>query len=364
MQTSGFKAHDASDIFRAFFDGGDFGGFFGGGSRGPKKGKSIQHVLQISLEDMYKGIKKKLKVTRNIMYDHVDSTIFLQAFVDLFPLCSCQVCQGNGTKSGKAPGSCRTCNGSGVKVTVHRMGPMIQQMQSVCPTCQGEGTAVSNDDKCGACRGGKMIEQSNVIQVDIRAGVIDGEKIIMHGQADEAPGLEPGDLIFVIRQKPHDVFHRGGSRSADLVVEKDITLTDALCGFETTIKHLDDRQLLVRVKPGERVIKPGDLFEIKKEGMPVKDSLEKGNLYVKFNVIFPDKISHAQAKQLKSIGLPTSPTAASKDAEEVSMSYYDTMSEKRKARNRGGRQHDDDAMDVDDEDDGRGHRPGVQCSQS
>ncbi len=68
MQSSGFQAHDASDIFRAFFGGGDFGDFFGGSSRGPKKGKSISHTLQISLEDMYKGTKKKLKVTRNVVY--------------------------------------------------------------------------------------------------------------------------------------------------------------------------------------------------------------------------------------------------------------------------------------------------------
>lgn len=82
MQSSGFQAHDASDIFRAFFGGGGFGDFFGGGgSRGPKKGKSIQHNLQISLEDLYKGTKKKLKVTRNVVYASLsfNDSLFLRS---------------------------------------------------------------------------------------------------------------------------------------------------------------------------------------------------------------------------------------------------------------------------------------------
>jgi hypothetical protein len=44
-----------------------------------------------------------------------------------------------GGKAG-AMQKCRTCNGRGVKITMRQLGPgMVQQMQSVCPDCHGEG---------------------------------------------------------------------------------------------------------------------------------------------------------------------------------------------------------------------------------
>jgi DnaJ-class molecular chaperone with C-terminal Zn finger domain len=69
------------------------------------------------------------------------------------------------------------------------------------------------------------------------------------------PDQEPGDVIIVLEQKPHDRFQRQG---INLVTTETITLTEALCGFTKVIKHLDDRQLLITHPPGE-VIKPGKL---------------------------------------------------------------------------------------------------------
>jgi DnaJ family protein A protein 2 len=62
---------------------------------------------------------------------------------------------------------------------------------------------------------------------------------------------------------------------------------EALCGFQFTIQHLDERILLVKSQPNE-VIKPGDVRCIDNEGMPTpRNPMFKGKLYIKFDVEFP-----------------------------------------------------------------------------
>lgn len=70
------------------------------------------------------------------------------------------------------------------------------------------------------------------------------------------PDLEPGDVIIILQQKPHEKFQRSGD---DLVMTQIISLTEALCGFCLVVKHLDGRDLLVKHPPGQ-VIKPGQFF--------------------------------------------------------------------------------------------------------
>lgn len=69
------------------------------------------------------------------------------------------------------------------------------------------------------------------------------------------PDTVTGDIVFVLQQKEHPKFKRKGD---DLFVEHTLTLTEALCGFQFILTHLDNRQLLIKSEPGE-VIKPGKL---------------------------------------------------------------------------------------------------------
>lgn len=86
---------------------------------------------------------------------------------------------------------------------------MIQQMQSTCGTCQGTGESIKDSDRCPKCHGAKVIREREVIEVHVSKGMSDGEKIVFEGKADEKPGLESGDLVFVIQQKEkHPVFVR------------------------------------------------------------------------------------------------------------------------------------------------------------
>jgi len=110
---------------------------------------------------------------------------------------------------------------------------MIQQMQSACPACEGQGFTYSQK------------RTTEVLEVNVQKGAPDGHKIVFHNKADEIPDGDAGDVIFVLKEKPHDVFKRHG---ADLYVKKTINLVEALCGFVMEFKKLDGRALVVNSK--------------------------------------------------------------------------------------------------------------------
>jgi DnaJ family protein A protein 2 len=105
-------------------------------------------------------------------------------------------------------------------------------------------------------------------------------------------------VIIVLQEAEHRTFKRN---DADLLVEHEITLFEALCGFEFVLTHLDGRTLLIKSNPGE-IIKPGDVKEIPGEGMPMwKHPFDKGLLIIKFTIKFPEAISPDAAKVLQRV---------------------------------------------------------------
>jgi DnaJ family protein A protein 2 len=255
------------DIFEAMFGGNPFGpgggGGRGGGRQRQRKGEDVVHGLKVSLEDLYNGVTKKLSLAKNVL---------------------CPKCDGKGSKSG-ASGHCGTCKGSGVRVVVRQIAPgMVQQMQTVCNECRGSGQVISEKDKCGQCHGQKVVQEKKVLEVHIEKGMVNNQKITFQGEADEAPGTVPGDIIFVVQEKEHATFKRKGP---DLFLEKSISLAEALCGFQMTVTHLDKRPLVISTNEGD-IIKPNSFKAVYDEGMPTYQSpFQKGKLFVHFNVKFP-----------------------------------------------------------------------------
>lgn len=177
-----------------------------------------------------------------------------------------------------------------MKVQIRQLGPgMIQQMQHPCNECKGTGETISDKDRCPGCKGEKVAQEKKVLEVVVEKGVQNGQKITFPGEADEAvclcsdsshctvhgskvlysmclstllltnlcfvqPDTVTGDIIFVLQQKEHPKFKRKGD---DLFYEHTLNLTEALCGFQFVLTHLDNRQLLIKSKPGE-VVKPGE----------------------------------------------------------------------------------------------------------
>ncbi|XP_021812409.1 dnaJ protein homolog 2-like [Prunus avium] len=330
----GSTSHNPFDLFEAFLNP-----RYRSHVRRQKQGEDVVHTLRVSLEDLYNGTTKKLSLSRNIL---------------------CLKCKGKGSKSGTS-GRCYGCQGTGMKITTRSIGlGMIQQMQHVCPECQGSGEVISERDKCPPCKGNKVTQEKKVKDVHVEKGMENGQKIVFEGQADEATDTITGDIVFVLQLKEHAKFKR---KLDDLYVEHTLNLTEALCGFQFVLTHLDGRRLLVKSNPGE-VIKPGQSKAINDEGMPhYQRPFMKGNLFIHFNVEFPDSgiLSPDQSRNLRTV-LSPKPSKHLTDmeldeCEETTMHDVNIEDEMR----RKPRQQYREAYDEDDDDDEP--MPRVQCAQ-
>ncbi|EQC39455.1 hypothetical protein SDRG_03657 [Saprolegnia diclina VS20] len=309
-----------------------FSQMFGGGGmrqpRGPPRGEDLTHPLKVSLEDLYNGKTVKLAVNRDVV---------------------CAGCSGKGGPDG-AEKMCSTCNGRGMRIQHRQIAPgMVQQVQSVCPDCRGQGKTIRETDRCKACKGNKVSKERKVLEVHIEKGMRNGQRITFKGEADQAPGTIAGDIVFVVQEKEHATFQRKG---ANLIMEKKITLVEALCGFETIVEHLDGRHLHVKTKPGE-VIKPNQFKAVQGEGMPQHGNpFVKGQLVILFKIEFPTSVSADQVRALQSVFPSASPVQRFSDAEEAFLNEFDAEAAQQDAQR--------EAYDSDDE---RGQPRGVQCQQ-
>jgi DnaJ family protein A protein 2 len=263
----GMTGEEPRDIFDLFTGG--------GGKNVKRKTKSVLQEMVVSLEDIFVGKEKYLEIKRYRI---------------------CKKCKGNGSKDPNANTKCPGCNGKRVKLVIQRMGNTILQSQQTCPDCRGEGYIIKNEDKCEACNGKKVNQESKMLKILLDKGAPDGKRYTFEGESDEMPGYDPGDVIIEIRIKKHDVFERSG---ADLTMKADISLLESLTGFQLLITHLDGRKVLINSKKGE-IIKPGMMKTVKECGMPFYDHPTRfGNLYIRFNVHFPKSLKEAQKDALQ-----------------------------------------------------------------
>jgi DnaJ homolog subfamily A member 2 len=344
----GVGGTEFEDIFGGLFGGfgGGGGGFFpfhdlfgggmGGGGRGgrgvKRRTQNMVYPLKVTLEDLYNGVTKNIELERSII---------------------CSGCKGSGGKEG-ATSNCKTCSGRGFVMQYKQLGPgMVQQMQAICRECNGEGEIINEKDRCKQCVGKKTTKQKKSFEVNVDKGMQDSQKITYRGESNQEPGgAETGDLIVVLQQTEHELFTRNHD---DLYMSHKINITEALCGFKLVIKHLDGRALVLTHPAGE-ILAPGSIRAIAKEGMPIyKNPFEKGNLYIKFDVVFPEKnsLSEEAIKKLETI-LPAKPKVEIPNGEhvdEVSMVEYEstkgsssnhTGRSSREPHFRGGDDEDDD----------------------
>jgi len=315
----------------------------GGGRRRHqrRRGEDTVHPLRVKLEDLYKGKVSKLKLRKKVL---------------------CSQCDGTGGK-GNAVQKCYSCNGNGMKISIQPIGPgMVQQVQRVCPDCQGEGEVIDPKNRCKKCLGKKVGEETKILEVRVNKGMMDGEKITFRGEGDQQPGVETGDVVIVVQQLPHEQFTRKGD---NLMMKLNIGLTEALCGFKIPIKHLDGRELIIS-NPQGKIIEPGSSKFIMGEGMPRhRDPSERGNLFIEFEVIFPqnDFLPHDKLPQLAKL-LPERPEVMDIPDNEVKIDECHLI-ELHESMDEGGSHL---YAESDEEDDHGGHAhggpggPGVQCA--
>ncbi|CAI9285301.1 unnamed protein product [Lactuca saligna] len=227
-----FNPRDAEDIYAELFGGSDAAGggaagrsagraFKDGAFRVPNGGESssarkapaVENLLPCSLEDLYKGAKKKMKISRTV-----------------------------------------------------------------------------------ANSSGKIRTVEEILTIEIKPGWKKGTKITFPEKGNQEPGVIAADLIFIIDEKPHEIFTRDGN---DLTMNQEIPLLEALTGKTLEITTLDARILRI---PVTEIVKPGYELTVPNEGMPVsKEPRKKGNLVIKFDVRYPTRLTNEQKLDLKRV---------------------------------------------------------------
>lgn len=171
---------------------------------------------------------------------------------------------------------------------LRQIGPGLVTQETVpCGSCQGSGEVIPEKNRCKKCKGKKVVESKNVLELYIPRGARQGDRITLAGEADQLPDQEPGDIIFTLTETPHDVFERAGS---DLRATLKVSLAEALTGFHRVVLvHLDGRGIQLNVQqPDGKVLRPGQILKVEGEGMPVKRSDARGDLYLEVEIEFPE----------------------------------------------------------------------------
>ena len=271
---AGFDATDLGDIFGDFFGLGEiFGG--GGGSRRrsrTQRGADLREDINMEFEDAVFGTEAQVTVRRHE---------------------SCEECKGSGAAPGKAPVTCRSCNGRGQV----RYQQGFFSIARTCPTCQGTGSVVT--DPCAKCKGEGRVLRQRTVDAKVPAGVEDGTRIRFNGYGEGGlHGGPPGDLYVVLHVKEHPFFEREGN---DLYCVIPVSFAQAALGAEISVPTLEGEHVL-RVPEATQ---SGTTLRIKGKGVPILNGHGKGDLFVEVRVQTPGKLNKRQRDLLHELEATT-----------------------------------------------------------
>jgi molecular chaperone DnaJ len=273
-----FRGVDLGSLFGDLgFDfgaGGDsiFERFFGGGIRRPQRGQNLRIELELPLARIAKGGKETLEYSR---------------------LVGCARCHGYGTRSGKPPEECKTCNGTGHIVESHKReekeGQSFRfQRVSDCPDCHGRGRTAKKS--CKNCGGDGQVDKVEKLRIDVPAGIEDGMTLRVPGHGRPgSPGQQPGDLHVVVHAAPDPRYQRCG---ADLWRTESIQIADAVLGARLRVPTLDG-DVQIKVPPGTQ---PNEILRLRGKGLPRFDRKGKGDINVRIQLQVPEAITPEERK--------------------------------------------------------------------
>ncbi|KAL3904548.1 MAG: hypothetical protein SGILL_010022 [Bacillariaceae sp.] len=260
-QRAGGGGGGGFDPFEQFF-----GGFGGRGRQRQEREQTTPGVnipLELTLEEMYAGATYEVTYIRQV-------------------LClKWEMCMKTNQE----------CQGPGVRVKRQQIAPgFVQQVQQHDERCVARGKMwLSNCSDCPSKTEAEKID----LTVDVTKGIRDSESITFEGVADEKPGYKPGDLNFVIMEAPHPDYHRDGDH---LYKTMEIPLVDALTGFSLTLNQLDGAEFTITI---DDIIECDEVLRVPSKGMPRRSGRGYGDLFITFEVDFPDTLSADQKKKLR-----------------------------------------------------------------
>jgi molecular chaperone DnaJ len=262
---SGFDFSDLADAAgRSRRTGGSggfrdiFSGIFGSGrgataaDTGPEAGADLEYQVNVPFWTAIRGGVMRLNITRQDV---------------------CSNCHGKGYI--EAPGKCPECNGTGqVTQTGGRM-----KFNVPCLHCEGTGKNIST---CPVCHGEGTVSRTEPLEVRIKAGTRDGQRIRLAGKGNAGThGGAAGDLYVIIRTGEHTIFRREGD---DIYLTVPVNATEAALGAKIEVPTIDGRALL-KIPPGTQ---SGQKLRLREKGVPsaTKDGM-RGDEIVEITVTVP-----------------------------------------------------------------------------
>jgi molecular chaperone DnaJ len=273
--TGGFDPRgfsDPFDIFREVFGGGfgDIFGMGGGGGRraSAQRGTDLQVRLKLDLEEIGRGVSKKLKIKK---------------------LIRCEKCGGSGAKSGTSMTTCPQCQGRGE--VAYRQG--FFSISRTCGRCYGEGKIIEHP--CSACNGEGRVRGETTLEVDIPAGVAEGQYLTIRNAGNiGVRGGPSGDVLVIIEEKAHAHFQRHGN---DILYDLTISFPQLALGDEVEVPTLGGKARIT-IAPGTQ---SGKILRMRGKGIPNLNGGGSGDQLIRINAFTPTKLSEAEKDLLKQL---------------------------------------------------------------
>jgi len=269
----GAGVHDFShmgveDIFSMFGD--ILGGFGFGGGRRRSRGADIQTEVELSLKEVLKGTERTIEYQRN----------------DL-----CDLCSGTGSAPGSKKQSCSTCGGYGQVEQTGGLAGLFGRVVTTCPACRGCGSMITSP--CNSCRGSGRTIKQRIVNVEIPAGIHDGQAIRVTSEGDVGEdGTHRGDLHCYVRIKQHPFLERHNN---DLLCRMPISFTQAALGAKVEVPTVTGKAVL-KIPPATQ---HGQMFRLNGLGMPDIRSRRKGDEIVQVMIEIPSKMNKKQESLLR-----------------------------------------------------------------
>jgi molecular chaperone DnaJ len=261
-----------SDLFEAFFGAGAFGGGTFGARSGPAAGQDFAVGVEVSLLEASRG------TTAEVSFEAI---------------ARCEHCHGNGAEPGTPIETCSRCGGAGQLQAVTRtpLGQMVRT--TICEQCHGDGRVPKQP--CRECRGRGRRATQRELDVEIPAGIADGQRIRLTGRGHEGElGAPAGDLYVLVRVREDERFVREGD---DLITALDVPASLAALGTTLEVPTLEGTAS-IELDPGAQ---PGEVLTLRGEGMPALGRGRRGDLRVVVNVVIPRRLSDEQRKLLEEL---------------------------------------------------------------
>ena len=215
------------DVFSSMF-----GGRGAQAQEGPEPGDDLEYQVNVPFWTAVRGGVMRLNITRRDV---------------------CSNCSGKGYI--EAAGVCPECKGKG---TIEQTGGRMK-FNVTCPRCNGTGRNITT---CNVCHGEGTVERTEPLEVRIKPGTRDGQRIRIPGKGNAGVrGGPPGDLYVIIRTGDHPVFRREGD---DIYLTVPVTATEAALGSKIEVPTIDGRTLL-KIPPGTQ---SGQKLRLREKGVP------------------------------------------------------------------------------------------------